>query len=484
MPTFIPSVKAPANSTHMPIPQPSEFSRQPVSSGAATEAAVNKNARATFADNRPVAVAQRAIQAMANQHTQGTKPVIQRAALAGVEMTFGNDTIANVSPDEDLKSFKGPQLQTEKNARAAMVKGMDDWEGNIQPDDILFNGREEKKHEEDSDSEEESNLGNRVKDPRFKLGRLKKVPYSKAKFADRAKKKSEGLPMPRTFLYSWRDSKGEGGWWWNMDIDPGVVEVQALPATSAQMGDNTPTGEIIDRHIFNAASKAGIKPRSHGGGHINIDFKTGFKGDFNLVLKTFLLANFSTDFKAMQPKTTEGSRDLNSPTLANANRYDATAWLTTWRRARFDKLAVLLDEGLKKKQTRHTMPGLLRDLAGWFRDNRTSGQSAKTMNVVDDKGKKVKNPDPGHALHYQAINLEHLDPKINDESTQAMRVEFRAIDPQTNRAKLLSDLKTLENLIANADKLKDADIKTMLTQLGQQYSHWSPPAMTDPTKKN
>lgn len=81
------------------------------------------------------------------------------------------------------------------------------------------------------------------------------------------------------------------GWWFQISLDPGVVEVQAKPAT---LDEYLHMENRIQEDIFDAAKRAGLKPPSFGnitsGGHINIGAMNTFAEN------SLLLRNFIVDF--------------------------------------------------------------------------------------------------------------------------------------------------------------------------------------------
>jgi hypothetical protein len=76
------------------------------------------------------------------------------------------------------------------------------------------------------------------------------------------------------------------GNWIQYGNDTAVLEVQTNPRTAAEFKKDR---DLLDKYIFQSAKNIGMTPHERiGGGHVNIDLKTGFKNDATL-FRNFLV---------------------------------------------------------------------------------------------------------------------------------------------------------------------------------------------------
>ncbi|OFZ51297.1 MAG: hypothetical protein A2428_15780 [Bdellovibrionales bacterium RIFOXYC1_FULL_54_43] len=84
---------------------------------------------------------------------------------------------------------------------------------------------------------------------------------------------------------TWKVSYPDG-WWFQISIDPSVVEIQAKPVTLAEF---TKYRDRIQNDIFEVAESIDLKPdKGSGGGHIHIGTQTAFENDPKL-FRNFLV---------------------------------------------------------------------------------------------------------------------------------------------------------------------------------------------------
>ncbi len=371
--------------------------------------------------------------------TSYCEPFPMQLAKIGVELTFTDNDIANLSPDKRLAEMSPEQRQQEIDARNAAARKMDAWAGRV-------NG-----------------YGTDQLPPGFKKGKGVVKDNYKARYEQMSKSKAEQFPRAKLVEYTWMENKVQRGFWWNMDLDPGVLEVQAQPIDTAELADGEPVAAIMDDDIFGGAAHAGLEARSElGGGHVNVDLESGF-GSYKNVLRTFLLAAFEQQYKDLDP----GHDMLNNPSLVEDSRYQHGtyySWLPVLNRARYDQLAAIIRRGInsdKQQLSKDDMKGIIRQLAVWFRENRTTAQGRR-----DGQN------------HFQAINVDHTVHNANKKHEN--RVEFRNPDAQTSRADLLADVGVITTMIEKAKRMDQATVDGLLTQLENQYRHWRPAALQAP----
>lgn len=75
------------------------------------------------------------------------------------------------------------------------------------------------------------------------------------------------------------------GYWFNISLDPHVVEIQAKPLTLAELKEKT---NLMNELIFASAREIGIAPTPRRAGHFNIGLMSAFGGDPDEFLKFFI----------------------------------------------------------------------------------------------------------------------------------------------------------------------------------------------------
>lgn len=94
-------------------------------------------------------------------------------------------------------------------------------------------------------------------------------------------------PRPMEHRTSFRFDYADG-FYFNVTLDPGVLEVQAKPLTAAGWAQ---AQERLQADLFDCMERVGLKPHSvAGGGHINIGLRSAFNNDVHL------LRNFIVDY--------------------------------------------------------------------------------------------------------------------------------------------------------------------------------------------
>jgi len=100
------------------------------------------------------------------------------------------------------------------------------------------------------------------------------------------------------------------GWWFQMSLDPSVVEIQTKPSTLKEL---TAIKDRIQNDIFESAKKVDLQPDLHaGGGHIHIGHKSALDDDARL------FRNFVVDY-ANHPELALGVLEddlMNAPPIA------------------------------------------------------------------------------------------------------------------------------------------------------------------------
>ncbi|MCM2281213.1 MAG: hypothetical protein NDI61_05130, partial [Bdellovibrionaceae bacterium] len=75
------------------------------------------------------------------------------------------------------------------------------------------------------------------------------------------------------------------GFWFNVSVDPKVIEVQAKPQTLTELRRRS---QFLEEMVFESAREVGLRPKPHRAGHFNIGLMSAFNGDPDEFLKFFL----------------------------------------------------------------------------------------------------------------------------------------------------------------------------------------------------
>jgi hypothetical protein len=166
----------------------------------------------------------------------------------------------------------------------------------------------------------------------------------------------------------------EDGWWYQVSLDPGVLETQMPSMTLTEASGNV-IGARIERDVFVLADKLGLKSdASFGGGHIHLDVESAFGNDAQV------FRDFIVDFESQAMAMEAFEHDpVNAPRVAQDTEFFRQAFVGVIKT--FDKENQ--EEGLKA----------IKDLA------------ADIEYRVYQRGKEEKDEDKGK---YNALNYRHL----------------------------------------------------------------------------
>lgn len=199
------------------------------------------------------------------------------------------------------------------------------------------------------------------------------------------------------------------GHWFQLSVDPAVVEVQGKPATKEEY--KAMRTRLQD--LFDAAAESGLRPHHReGGGHIHIGLETTFGRDANF------FRNFLVDMANHPELATEILSDSNpnSPPIA-----------------------------LHGKKSRERFARIVKD----FDEGKISDLRTFSERIRDD----VYLQAPCHwsaKAKYQAVCLTRVTEPVNEAYRT---VELRAIRPQKDAAEFIRELELIEgrlNFIRNA----------------------------------
>lgn len=207
--------------------------------------------------------------------------------------------------------------------------------------------------------------------------------------------------------------KFHNDFWFTVSVDPGVVEVQTKPITLYEI---EVTYFDIIQGIFDVFTTTLKMQVGNGGGHVNVDYQTGFCGDF-LNIQRMLVASecYYMNFIKDKPSVNEVidvtyiSHDpfiSSDRIIKEISNSEAKNYYSHWR-----------NNVLGKNETQFKEKHI-----DWLLSHPTDIQDRDSVleGTIDMKKNR--------ALHYQAVNIEH----IFEENPIERRLEFRFFKAQCN----------------------------------------------------
>lgn len=241
--------------------------------------------------------------------------------------------------------------------------------------------------------------------------------------------------------------QGENGpFWITTSLDPGVIEIQTKPVTFPEI-----TGSLRENFesLFTALTDLGFRA-GDGGGHINVDYKTGFNNNFLLAVNTLIATEERYrelhDSNSQYAPLIDSGNDKKDPFLSS-DRIQATAATNKpWGGEPCkDKMEDRFPSWLSHVGNDVRSPHQFREKhAAWLFQHPTWTQ----FRYDDSKqfGPYVDSIDC--ALHYQAINIEHLF----EADENARRMEFRFFKSQKNMNDIEEGIRLINELVASAER--------------------------------
>ena len=277
-------------------------------------------------------------------------------------------------------------------------------------------------------------------------------------------------------MQNWRviykDSDQGVVWWWQLSMDPGVIEIQAAPASGADF-TNGVIGKIVGT-IYNRASIRKFKAGG-GGGHINVDFKTGFDEDPSLIPKILLateiiIGKLKDSRDNATAKLIDFENELEDPFVGTkrvkmrVNRDggwdpshlpgfdDERSYQSEWVRDVMERSGARVANMVKLKEFRDAHAKWLHMHPTLSQQKGATERTGKLSERGDEEGMRA-------VLHYQAVNIDHLFEEINSESEDAIpedprRLEFRFFKGQDGIDEIIACIETIESIVNEAKRLR------------------------------
>lgn len=236
--------------------------------------------------------------------------------------------------------------------------------------------------------------------------------------------------------------------WITTSLDPGVIEIQTKPVTFPEITDML--SQNFDS-LFIVLTDLGFRA-GDGGGHINVDYKTGFSNNFQLAVNTLIATE--NRYRELHDSSTRYARlidsgnDKKDPFLSTPRIQATEAPNKTWGGApsqdkREDRFQSWLSH-IYKPQFLKNPQDFKQKHAAWLFQHPTYTQF--DYNANDQFGPYEGTMDD--ILHYQAINIEHLF----EEDESVRRMEFRFFKSQKDMNDIVGGLHLIDELVAMAER--------------------------------
>ena len=231
-----------------------------------------------------------------------------------------------------------------------------------------------------------------------------------------------GLPV---YKYNFPENED---FWLILNVDPEVVEIQSKPITFKQIIDN----KILEK-LFDCMLTVNGMLQGNGGGHINVDYTTGFGRNFNLIRKTLQASEdyYLNNIRVGTPSFVIDIGYLQHDPFLNCDRIKASE-VSPAKNYYFDwQNNVAIRKDMNKFKNDH---------AAWLLAHPTNEQDNKKVLIDRKEENRV-----AKALHYQAVNIEHLY-----EAEEHNRLEFRFFKAQTSIEDIITGIEIIDKIVGDA----------------------------------
>lgn len=229
--------------------------------------------------------------------------------------------------------------------------------------------------------------------------------------------------------------KFHNNFWFKVSVDPRVVEVQTKPITLCEIEN---TYSCIIQGIFDVFINTLKMEVGNGGGHVNVDYQTGFCSDF-FKMKRMLVASECYYMSSIKDKSgvnevidvTYISHDpfISSDRIIKENPNSKPKnYYSHWR----NNVLVKDEKNFKEEHIK------------WLLNHPTDAQDREFVLEGADDTKRNR------ALHYQAVNIEH----IFEENPIERRLEFRFFKAQRNIDDILECINIIDHIKGISDRIK------------------------------
>ncbi len=270
-------------------------------------------------------------------------------------------------------------------------------------------------------------------------------------------------------VYKYAD--GSVAWWWQLSMDPGVVEIQTAPTSGGSLSSGF-ISEIVDT-IYKRAAARQFSPGG-GGGHVNVDFKTGFNKDPSLIPRILvateiIVGNLQRSRNDLYASLIDFENELEDPFIGTKrvkmntkkdgswdashlpDSRDERSYYAEWHRDVMEKTGERVKNMKNLQHFREAHAQWLHLHPSLSQQKGATERTGKLTEKRDDEGLRA-------ALHYQAVNIDHLfEEVIEDEEVGVIedprRLEFRFFKGQEDIGDIIDCIELIGLIVKKASSL-------------------------------
>jgi hypothetical protein len=255
-------------------------------------------------------------------------------------------------------------------------------------------------------------------------------------------------------------------WWWQMSMDPGVVEIQAAPTSGTDF--LTGIARNIIGSIFDRAASRGFEAGG-GGGHVNVDFATGFAEDPSLIPKILfateqVVSSLSESRNDVDAQLIDFVNETEDPFIGTKRVKMQTTRDGNWKAGHLPDASDERDyskewvRDVMRKTKRMSDLKSFRDAhAAWLHLHPTLSQQKGATEQTGKLTEKADEHGLSTVLHYQAVNIDHLFEDVLKDDEEVIedprRLEFRFFKGQRNLYEIIECIKLIEKIVNTAKAL-------------------------------
>jgi len=245
-------------------------------------------------------------------------------------------------------------------------------------------------------------------------------------------------PEEARFKFTHYGEGGEEKWWFNVSLDPGVLEVQTKPVKGSRYVSYDWIGDVVATFIFGLLGTLEIgnekltAAKGSGGGHINVNLEdTRVSKASDLVRLITLWSEVSEKLHQIENSLIEYT---NTAATIGTPRYKRTPVKRKGKVLEYvanpGEVNAALEKIAVNNKDLHDAVEQLRNLFDLFPqigivDDNAEGKIGRSRSKNQ---KDLEADEKRIAVHNQALNVEH----IIESERKEQRLEFRNIDAQAN----------------------------------------------------
>ena len=254
----------------------------------------------------------------------------------------------------------------------------------------------------------------------------------------------------------------DNDFWLQTSLDPGVIEIQTKPITYNEI-TNSPTIDILTC-MFDFFSDTNGYKIGDGGGHINVDYNTGFDEDFELIKKTILATELlyeeikgrwgeivDTENEEMDPFISTDRLQLEHPEIIKQCLTDGGVIYKpqNYHDGPNNRFNYWNKTIYKKYEESHLFA---QKHAIWLCLHPTLSQNDYKNTGLFNLPFDISKDNVASILHFQAINIAHIFEAPN-ETGDPRRLEFRFFKAQRGVDDITAGINLINEIVTHAERL-------------------------------